>query len=176
MELLNRAVEERPQPGLLVPTYGTNFVPQYFPYLRLAEAYLLLDAAEDADEALRVSARLGIESVEERAVLEARVRAAIDAKGPASDPTPASEPTPATDTRATPEPPSATEAVVAPPQPEPDDTEPTPPTVAPAREETPTPPPVAPSVESGRRSAETPGPLVVPVKQTVTYRASVEPA
>ena len=33
--LLARAVEERPEPGVLVPTYGTNFVPQYFPYLIL---------------------------------------------------------------------------------------------------------------------------------------------
>lgn len=158
VELLNRAIEERPDPGLLVPTYGTNFVPQYFPYLRLAEAYLLLDAAEDAAEVLRVSARLGIESVEERAVLEARVRAAIDAQRPPSDPTPGPEPTPTTDTTATPAPPQAPEAVVAPPQPQPDDTEPTPAPDAPAREETPAPPPVAPAVEGSRRSAEPPAP------------------
>ena len=41
VELLKRAIEERPQPGVQVPTYGTNFEPQYFPYLRLAEAFLL---------------------------------------------------------------------------------------------------------------------------------------
>ena len=37
-QLLRRAIQKRPQPGVSVPTYGTNFEPQYFPYLRLAEA------------------------------------------------------------------------------------------------------------------------------------------
>ena len=40
-DLLQRAIQRRPQPGLNVPTYGTNSEPRYFPYLRLAEAYLL---------------------------------------------------------------------------------------------------------------------------------------
>ena len=78
-ELLRRAIEERPQPGVQVPTYGTNFEPQYFPYLRLAEAFLLLDESEEAAEALQASARFGVAPAEERAALEARVRALIEA-------------------------------------------------------------------------------------------------
>jgi len=109
VELLARAIEERPNPGVLVPTYGTNFVPRYFPYLRLAEAYLLVDAIEDAAETLRVSARFGVEPADERAALEARVRAAIDARRLSPDvdlePLPAEEPPAA---------PSAPEPTVAP--------------------------------------------------------------
>lgn len=95
-ELLRRAIEKRPRPGVRVPTYGTNFEPQYFPYLRLAEAYLLLDAVEEAAEALETSARLGIEPPEERAALEARVRARLEARRPArpSEPTPPPTPPP----------------------------------------------------------------------------------
>ena len=83
-----------PNQGSSCRPTGPTSSRQYFPYLRLAEAYLLLDAAEDAAEALQVSARLGIEPAEERAALEARVRALIDAKPPPSDPTPTPEPTP----------------------------------------------------------------------------------
>ncbi|HEY6553756.1 MAG TPA: hypothetical protein VI669_10380, partial [Vicinamibacteria bacterium] len=36
VDLLRRAAEKRPQPGVNVPTYGTNFEPRYFPHLRLA--------------------------------------------------------------------------------------------------------------------------------------------
>jgi hypothetical protein len=56
--------------------------PRYFPYLRLAEAYLLLDAGEDARQALETSARFAVEPIEERKALEAQVRAALDAKAP----------------------------------------------------------------------------------------------
>ena len=86
--LLRRAIEKRPQPGQAVPTYGTNFEPRYFPYLRLAEACLLQGAHEEARVALETSARFGIEPAEERAALVARVRAALEAKGPPPDPTP----------------------------------------------------------------------------------------
>jgi protein kinase-like protein/PEGA domain-containing protein len=97
VELLRRAIQERPEPGRNVPTYGTNFEPRYFPYLRLAEAYLLLEAGEDARQALETSARFGVEPVEERKALEARVRAALDAKSPppAATPPPVALPTPA---------------------------------------------------------------------------------
>ena len=166
VELLSRAIEERPQPGLLVPTYGTNFVPQYFPYLRLAEANLLIDATEDAAEALRLSARLNIEPQEERGVLETRVRAAIDAKRPPPAPTPEPDPAPTTDPAASPEPPPAQEAAVAPPPPEPDDVEPAPPVVASAREEIPPPPPVAPAIDRGREEPVAPSPATPQPRET----------
>jgi len=95
VELLRRAVQKRPMPGLGVPTYGTNFEPRYFPYLRLAEAYLLLDAYDDARRALETSARLGAEPAEERRALEARVQAALDAKSPPREATPSPAPLPA---------------------------------------------------------------------------------
>ena len=158
VELLERAIEERPQPGLLVPTYGTNFVPRYFPHLRLAEAYLLLGAAESAAEALRVSARLGIELVEEREAIEARVRAAIDARAPPSALIPQPERTPTVEPAAEPEPPATPEAVIALPPPQPESTEPTPAAVASASEETLTPPRANPAVERNGRGSGTPAP------------------
>ena len=88
VDQLRRAVQKRPEPGTAVPTYGTNFEPRYFPYLRLAEALLQLDAPEEAHRALETSARLGKEPAGERAALEARVRAAIEAKRPAPAPPP----------------------------------------------------------------------------------------
>lgn len=95
VEQLRRAVQKRPEPGRAVPTYGTNFEPRYFPYLRLAEALIQLDAPEEAHRALETSARLGKEPAAERAALEARVRAAIEAKRPAPAPPPTLPPEPA---------------------------------------------------------------------------------
>ena len=92
-ELFRRAIQRRPQPGVGVPTYGTNFEPRYFPYLRLAEACLRLEAYEEARKALETSARIGVEPAAERAALETRVRLALDQKHPAPEPTP--PPTPA---------------------------------------------------------------------------------
>ena len=91
--LLRRAIQKRPEPGTNVPTYGTNFEPRYFPYLRLADACLLLGATEDASKALEISARFGTEPAAERAALEARVRAALEAARPPTVP-PAPEPAP----------------------------------------------------------------------------------
>jgi Protein kinase domain/PEGA domain len=116
VDLLRRAIEKRPEPGVRVPTYGTNFEPHYFPYLRLAEAYLLLGAVEDADKALRTSARLGVEPAEERQALAERVRAALDAKRPPPNPAPTPAPAPTSVTLARPsplpEPPPPTPAAV----------------------------------------------------------------
>src|SRR5262245_65650503 len=39
-EALRLAVALRAEPGRNILTYGTNVEPRYFPYLRLAEAYL----------------------------------------------------------------------------------------------------------------------------------------
>ncbi len=79
-QLLRSAIQKRPQPGVAVPTYGTNFEPQYFPYLRLAEAYLRLEAYDDALKVLETSARYAVEPASERSTLENRARAALDAK------------------------------------------------------------------------------------------------
>jgi len=118
VDLLQRAIEKRPQPGVRVPTYGTNFEPQYFPYLRLAEAYLLLGAGEDAAEVLKTSARLGVEPVEERTVLEARGRVLLEAKRPPADSTPTPAPLPSPTAVASPQPlPATPEPTPAPPPP-----------------------------------------------------------
>jgi hypothetical protein len=95
-DLLQRAIQRRPQPGLAVPTYGTNFEPRYFPYLRLAEAYLRTEAFEEALKTLETSARFGVEPGAERSALEARVRAALDARRPPPKlaPPPAAAPQP----------------------------------------------------------------------------------
>jgi len=92
VDLLQRAILKRPAPGVSVPTYGTNFEPRYFPYLRLAEAYILLDDFEAARKALETSSRLGVEPAAERATLEARVRAALDAPDVKSPPAEAAHP------------------------------------------------------------------------------------
>jgi eukaryotic-like serine/threonine-protein kinase len=89
VELLKHAIEKRPRPGVNVPTYGTNFEPRYFPYLRLAEAYLLIEAPEDARRTLETSARLGLEPAAERAALESRVHTALEGKRPPLAPAPA---------------------------------------------------------------------------------------
>jgi hypothetical protein len=96
-DLLQRAIRRRPQPGLAVPTYGTNFEPRYFPYLRLAEAYLRTEAFEEALKALETSARLGVEPGAERTALEGRVRAAMDARRPPPQPAPLPASTPPPD-------------------------------------------------------------------------------
>ena len=168
VELLERAIEERPQPGLLVPTYGTNFVPQYFPYLRLAEAYVLLGAAENAAEALRVSARLGIEPGEERAAIEARVRAAIDARRTPSPPVPRPESIPTAEPTAQPEPLAVPDVLIVAPPSQPDGTEPTPVAVASPREETLTPLRATPAVEREQRDTGTPEPQRVTPRPTDT--------
>ena len=96
-DLLQRAIQRRPQPGLAVPTYGTNFEPRYFPYLRLAEAYLRTEAFEEALKTLETSARFGVEPGAERTALEGRVRAAMDAKRPPPKPAPPPASTPPPD-------------------------------------------------------------------------------
>jgi hypothetical protein len=93
-DLLERAIAKRPQPGASVPTYGTNFEPAYYPYLRLAEAQLVLGSHDDVRRALETSARLGLEPAAERAVLEARLHKALEASRP-PPPTPSSTVAPA---------------------------------------------------------------------------------
>jgi hypothetical protein len=112
-DLLRRAIQKRPQAGRDVPTYGTNFEPRYFPYLRLAEACLLLGAHEEARKALETSAHQGVEPADERAALVARVSAAIEAKRPPPEPTPA--PVPASAPGHALVPPTPTPGIPAPP-------------------------------------------------------------
>ena len=49
----NRAIALEPQPGTRVKTYGLNFLPRYFPYLRLAESALALGDLAGAEADLR---------------------------------------------------------------------------------------------------------------------------
>src|SRR5437899_6049408 len=73
VELLERAAAQRPQPGRNLVTYGTNVEERYYPYLRLAEAYLLLRNLEGARSALKRSAGFAVEPDAERARLAAQV-------------------------------------------------------------------------------------------------------
>jgi hypothetical protein len=146
VELLRRAIQKRPQPGVRVPTYGTNFEPQYFPYLRLAEAHLLLGAAEDAATALQTSARFAVEPEDERTVLEARAEALLEAKRPPPEPTPDPTPPP------TPAPVAAAEV----PPDRPGDAVPPPEPRSVAPEPAPAPPSLAPALESPRPQAAAP--------------------
>src|SRR6266511_4356277 len=67
VELLERAAAQRPQPGRNVVTYGTNVEQRYYPYLRLAEAYLLLRNLEGARSSLKRSESWGGEPAAARA-------------------------------------------------------------------------------------------------------------
>jgi hypothetical protein len=89
--------------------------PQYFPYLRLAEAYLRLGAAEEAATALQTSARFGVAPEEERAALEARVDALLEAQRPPPEPTPTPTPIPTPAAVAAEDAPSAPDEDTAPP-------------------------------------------------------------
>src|SRR5262245_62349124 len=72
---LQRAVALRPEPGRNVVTYGTNVEARYFPYLRLAEAYMALGQLEQAQQALEASTRWGRAPEEERQKLLSRLDA-----------------------------------------------------------------------------------------------------
>lgn len=73
---LDRAVRRRPDPGTNLITYGTNRLPEYYPYLKLAEAHLGAGNLESAREALRLSESKGKEPAQARASLESRVQEA----------------------------------------------------------------------------------------------------
>ncbi|MCM2257144.1 MAG: protein kinase [Vicinamibacteria bacterium] len=102
-----RAAQLRPEPGRNVQSYGTNFVEDYQPYLRLAEACLLVEDVAAARLALERGERHAGESVAGRArvrqqieAIEARKRAAAAPPAtpeprPSAAPPPTSTPTPA---------------------------------------------------------------------------------
>jgi len=73
---LERAVRRRSDPGSNLVTYGTNRLPEYFPYLKLAEAHLRAGNLEAAREALRLSHSKGKEPAEARGLLQAQVHEA----------------------------------------------------------------------------------------------------
>lgn len=76
VEALKRAIKLRREPGANVITYGTNKIDRYFPYLRLAEAHLLLDDTDSARAALKRSEAIGREPAVERAGLAVLVESA----------------------------------------------------------------------------------------------------
>ena len=84
--LLEYAVSQRPQPGRDVVTYGTNVERQYYPYLKLAEAYLRLHDLAGVRSALKRSETWAREPAEERRRLAAQLDALVAA---AATPAPA---------------------------------------------------------------------------------------
>ena len=82
----NRAIALNPTPGSRVRTYGLNFLSTYHPYLRLAEAQLVLGQTTEAEATLRRSAALGLEPAAGRSALEQRLRAQREAKAAPVEP------------------------------------------------------------------------------------------
>ncbi len=96
-EAFERAIRQRPEPGVNLLTYGTNRVDRYHPYLRLAEAWLLAGDLDKAGEALRQSEGRAREPAEERARLLTQLAATAEkmrlaAAALASTPPPATPP------------------------------------------------------------------------------------
>jgi len=83
----SRAITLNPTPGSRVRTYGLNFLNAYHPYLRLAEAQLVLGQTAEAEATLRRSAALGLEPAAGRDALEQRLRAQREAKAAPAEPT-----------------------------------------------------------------------------------------
>ena len=94
-EAFERAIRQRPEPGVNILTYGTNRLDRYHPYLRLAEARLLAGEPQKAREALERSESKGREPAEARAKLSAQVEATLE-KARLAAATPAPAPPPAT--------------------------------------------------------------------------------
>jgi serine/threonine-protein kinase len=95
--LIEYAVSKRPQPGRDIVTYGTNVQRQYYPYLKLAEAYVKLHDLAGARSALKRSETWAREPAEERRRLAAQVDALAAAAAtpvpPAPTPAPIAPPT-----------------------------------------------------------------------------------
>jgi protein kinase-like protein/PEGA domain-containing protein len=117
--LLEYAVSRRPQPGRDIITYGTNVERQYYPYLKLAEAYLRLRDVGGARSALKRSENWAREPAEERRRLAAQVDAlAAAAATPApAPPSPAATAPPTTVAAAPPVPTAPVTAVPETPRP-----------------------------------------------------------
>jgi eukaryotic-like serine/threonine-protein kinase len=161
-ESLRRAIALRPEPGRNVVTYGTNIEARYYPYLRLAEAYIGLEQLDLARSALADSAARRIEPSDERRQIEARLESALAAHRPPPTTAPAASP-----------PPPAT-TLAASPLAEPTATPSTAPQASTSAQDTrkPTPPapPNRPAPERPARRVEGPGetsPLAGPARGTV---------
>ena len=161
---LEAAVQDRPEPGTNILTYGTNRIGRYYPYLRLAEAHLLAGSLEKALAVLEVSDSFHREPAAERASLRAKIESATlavaaarpspappveparstlpPARSPALSPLPDAAPTPSPTSNSMP-PASATAALVEAPA--------TKPRVSAGDED-------VRSLPSGRAPAETPQP------------------
>src|SRR5688500_1964808 len=93
--LLEYAASQRPQPGRNIVTYGTNVEARYYPYLRLAQAYIQVRDLAGARSAIRRSEKWAAEPVTERRHLAAQVEElAARLAPPASIPTPSADPAP----------------------------------------------------------------------------------
>ena len=90
--LLEFAAGQRPQPGRNVVTYGTNVEPRYYPYLRLAEAYLQVRDLAGARSAIERSTRWAREPAEERRKLAAQVEELAARLAPPATAPPATAP------------------------------------------------------------------------------------
>ena len=77
--LFERAIRRQPTPGEDVPTYGTNRIARYYPYLRLAEALAMSGEMEGARRALKRSEASGREPAAERAFVSKLINA--DSRG-----------------------------------------------------------------------------------------------
>ncbi len=130
VELLERAVRQRPEPGANLLTYGTNRLDAYHPYLKLAEAHLMAGNPEAAREALKRSQERGREPAAERARLAAEAAGLERARAVAATPPPATLAAASPSAPTSLPPPPTTVAAVVPPSP-------------PAARPTPAPPPAA---------------------------------
>ncbi len=92
VELFERAIRMRAEPGTNLLTYGTNRLDEYYPYLRLAEAHLLLGNLEAAREALKRSEAKGKEPPAQRARIAGLVDALAKTRVAVVIPTPAPPP------------------------------------------------------------------------------------
>lgn len=86
VESFSRAIRLLAKPGENLITYGTNRMAAYYPYLHLAEAYLLVGNPEAAQEALRRSEAQGREPSQERTRIAARVQHALQVVPPPAKP------------------------------------------------------------------------------------------
>jgi hypothetical protein len=109
VELLERAIRMRAEPGTNLLTYGTNRIDEYYPYLRLAEAHLLLGNVEAAREALSRSEVKGKEPPAQRLRIAGLVDALAKTRVAVVSPTPAPPPPPPPTTLAVPPPTVATQ-------------------------------------------------------------------
>jgi hypothetical protein len=110
VSLLEYAVSKRPQPGRDIITYGTNVERQYYPYLKLAEAYIRAHDVAGARSALKRSETWAREPAEERRRLAAQLDALAAAAATPAPAAPSAAATPPPTTLAAEPPPPTTAA------------------------------------------------------------------